>query len=114
MKRLHRARAELTRPGSCFEIEDVEIRGVRTRIWKHAPKNLREVFVRTLDFADREYLVYENERVSYRQHYHDVVNLANALAAHFAVRKGDRIAIAMRNYPATERDRKGVEVGTQT
>ena len=99
MKRLHQARAELTRPGGRFEIEQTEIRGIRTRTWKHAPKSLRDVFLQTLDFGDREYLVYENDRLSYREHYDDVVKLANLLVARFTIRKGDRIAIAMRNYP---------------
>ncbi len=34
---LAQAHAALTQPGSPFEIEEREIRGVRTRVWKNAP-----------------------------------------------------------------------------
>ena len=40
MKRLHQIREELTRPGGRFEIEQTEIRGVRTRTWKTRAKKL--------------------------------------------------------------------------
>ena len=99
MKRLHQIREKLTRPGSRFEIEQTEIRGVRTRTWKHAPKSLREVFMQSLDFCDCEYLIYEKDRLTYREHYDEVVKLSNLLMMQFAIRKGERIAIAMRNYP---------------
>ena len=48
-------------------------------------------------YADREYLVYEDERLTYAQA-HDRVNaLGNWLIAQG--NSGDRVAIAMRNYP---------------
>ena len=55
--------------------------------------------MQSLDFADREYLIYEKDRLTYREHYDSVVKLSNLLMMQFAIRKGDRIAIAMRNYP---------------
>ena len=41
---LAQAHALLTRPGSPFEIEERDIRGVRTRVWKNAPPTMRELF----------------------------------------------------------------------
>ena len=42
-----RSRAEckaiLTAPGMRFEMEEVDIRGVPTRVWKNAPPNLRAI-----------------------------------------------------------------------
>ena len=42
-----RSRAEckaiLTAPGMRFEMEEVDIRGVKTRVWKNAPPNLRAI-----------------------------------------------------------------------
>jgi long-chain acyl-CoA synthetase len=99
MKHLHQVRARLIQPGSRFEIETKLIRGVETRTWKHAPKTLREVFERTVEFRERKYLVFENERLSYAEHHSDVCTLANVLADRFDVRKGGRVAIAMRNFP---------------
>jgi long-chain acyl-CoA synthetase len=37
----HRA---LTAPGALFEIEEREIRGIRTRTWKNAPPTVRSLF----------------------------------------------------------------------
>ena len=52
----------------------------------------------TAAYADREYLIYEDERLTYAQA-HDRVNaLGNWLIAQ-GVNSGDRVAIAMRNYP---------------
>jgi acyl-CoA synthetase (AMP-forming)/AMP-acid ligase II len=50
-------------------------------------------------FGDRPYLVYRDERISFAAAHHQVAALANWLVADAGVRKGDRIAIAMRNYP---------------
>lgn len=51
------------------------------------------------NFAERDYLVYENERITYQQHYQQVVALAHALITDLGISKGDRVALAMRNYP---------------
>ncbi len=89
----------LTAPGSRFEMEEREIRGVRTRVWKGAPASLRDILEGSRSFGDRTYLVYEEQRLSYAEHYRAVAALARALKQDFALGKGDRVAIAMRNYP---------------
>ena len=42
---LAQAHALLTRPGSPFEMEERDTRGVRTRVWKNAPPTMRDVFL---------------------------------------------------------------------
>ena len=37
---LAQVKAALTAPGARFEMEDAEIRGVPTRVWKNAPPTL--------------------------------------------------------------------------
>src|SRR4051794_11641361 len=91
--------ATLTAPGSPFEVVEVEVRGVPTRAWKNAPPSLIDVWQGSLAHGDRDYLVYRDERFTYAAA-HDVVNrLAARLHEDFGVKKGDRFAIAMRNYP---------------
>ncbi len=90
---------KMTAAGSPFEMGEAVINGIPTRIWKNAPANLRTIFEDTLKFADRDYLVFEDERVSYAQHYQLVVALAHALVSELGITKGDRVALAMRNYP---------------
>jgi long-chain acyl-CoA synthetase len=95
---LAQARAILTRPGSRFEMEQKRIRGIDTRVWKHAPPTLRDVFLAGTAHGEREFLVYEAERASYRAFSRATLALARALTE-AGVRKGDRVAIAMRNLP---------------
>ena len=95
---LLKARNELTGPGGAFEIVEADVLGNRLRIHKNAPPTVREVWQSTLQFADRPYLVYNDERLSYGEA-HDIVNsAANWLLAQ-GVKPGDRVAIAMRNFP---------------
>ena len=90
---------KLTAPGSPFEIEEIEVRGATTSVWKNAFPNLRAIIEHSRQFAERDYLVYEGQRLSYEQHYQQVVTLGHALIEDYGIKKGDRIALAMRNYP---------------
>src|SRR3990167_1832206 len=92
------AHAALTAPGERFEIEEKVIRGVVTRTWKNAPPTLRDVFVNGRAFKDREFLVYENDRATFEAFARATVTLAHRLQAD-GVRKGDRVAVIMRNLP---------------
>ncbi len=90
---------KLTAPGSPFEIIETDVRGVATRVWKNAPPSLRAIVEASRQFAARDYLIYEDERLTYADHYGQVTALAHALISQFGIRKGDRVALAMRNYP---------------
>jgi long-chain acyl-CoA synthetase len=57
-KELKEAWAALTAPGAPFEIGEIEVRGAPMRIYRHAPPTVREVWLSTAAFAEREYLVY--------------------------------------------------------
>ena len=92
------ATARLTAAGAPFEMEEREIGGVRTRVWKHALPTLRELFLQARAFGDRTFLVYENDRASFEGFARAAIAIAHALQAE-GVRKGDRVAIAMRNLP---------------
>ena len=82
-----------------FEMEDVDIRGVATRVWKNCPANLRVVLELSRGHGDNDYLVYEDERTTYEEHFRIAASIANELRDRFGVEKGDRVAIAMRNLP---------------
>jgi len=95
---LNRAWDELIGPGGPFEIERIDLRGVSIKAFKHAPPTVREVWLSTVQFADRDYLVYQDERITYGEAHQRVASIANWMMAQ-GVEPGDRIAIAMRNYP---------------
>ncbi len=91
--------ATLTAAGQMFEMEERVIRGVPTRVWKNAPPSLRSVVEMTRLHGDKDFLVYEDERWSYDRHFRSVAQLAHVLRDRIGVKKGDRVAIAMRNFP---------------
>jgi long-chain acyl-CoA synthetase len=95
---IHEATAELTAPGQMFETEQTTINGLEQTVWKHAPANLRQILDLSLNHASRDFLVYENQRYNFDEHYRIAATLATWLVEH-GVRKGDRVAIAARNLP---------------
>jgi len=95
---LAEAHALLTGTGSPFEIETVTIAGRPCRTWKRAPISNRDVVLASRAHGERTFLVWNEERVSFEAFYRAV----SATAAHLVtlgVKKGDRVAIAMRNLP---------------
>src|ERR1700681_2966238 len=86
-------------PGQMFEMEDVEIRGVPTRVWKNCPASLRVVLELSHGHGDQDYLVYEDERTTYEQNFRIAATIGRELQTRFGVEQGDRVAIAMRNLP---------------
>jgi long-chain acyl-CoA synthetase len=96
---LEEATRTLTSPGQMFEMEEVEIHGVPTRVWKHCPSDLRAVLEMSRSHGERGFLVYEDERMTFEEHYRSAARIANALKARFGLQKGERVSIAMRNLP---------------
>ena len=90
--------AALTAPGARVEMEAVDIRGVPTRVWKNSPESLRALALGARAWGDREFTVYEDERVTYDANYRATCHLAGALRE-MGVERGDRVALAMRNLP---------------
>ncbi|MDP3737190.1 MAG: class I adenylate-forming enzyme family protein [Hyphomonadaceae bacterium] len=91
--------ALLTGPGARFEMEEKVINGVKLRTYKNAPKTLRDCVLNSISWGEREFLVYQDERVTFGAHYKAVARLATQLRDDFGVRPGDRVAVIMRNYP---------------
>ncbi|MDP1630013.1 MAG: class I adenylate-forming enzyme family protein [Caulobacter sp.] len=88
----------LTGPGMPTEMTEVEIRGIPTRVWKNAPPAIRDVVTIGRAHGEKIFLVNDDERVSFEAFYRAVANLARVLAE-MGVKKGDRVAIVMRNLP---------------
>lgn len=97
-KELQAAREQLTGPGGAFEIIETEILGNRIRDYKNRPNSVRDIWLGTTQFADRDYIVYEGERITYAEAHRQAASAAGWLFEQ-GVQPGDRVAIAMRNYP---------------
>ena len=89
---------EMTGPGGAFEIEEINVRGFSIRTYKAAPPSLREVWLSSIAFSERPYLVFEDETLSYGET-HDRVNRMAAWMQEMGLKPGDRVAIALRNFP---------------
>ena len=85
-------------PEGEFPLESIEINRVPMRVYKNAPPSLMQFLLMTRAYGERPFLIYENEVLSFAEHLRQV----SALAAHLksvGVAKGDRVGIALRNYP---------------
>jgi long-chain acyl-CoA synthetase len=91
--------AQITGSGQRYETHEIEVRGITYTAFKGAPAHLRELFDLTSLYGDSEYLVYEDERYTFAQTHALGAGCAAALVNRYGVKKGDRVAIAMRNYP---------------
>ncbi len=91
--------ALMTAPGAKFEMEEKLINGVTLRTYKNAPQTLRDVALGSREWAAREYIIYEDERVTFGANLKAAIRLAHKLRDEFGVKKGDRVAVVMRNYP---------------
>ena len=89
----------LTAPGGPFEISHAEVGGQRIRVFERTPPSLRALFDSARGRSGNLFLVYEDERWSFGEVMAQVDALGALLAGRFGVRRGDRVAIAMRNYP---------------
>ena len=93
------ADAQLTAPGQMFEVDEVDVRGIPTKVWKNCPATLADILKASLGHGDKTFLVYEDEALTFAEHYRACARVANVLRDRFGVREGDRVAIAMRNFP---------------
>ncbi|MEM1147320.1 MAG: class I adenylate-forming enzyme family protein [Pseudomonadota bacterium] len=83
-----------------LKLGDGEIDGVSMKIYVDAPPTIRAILqMSEIEFGARDYLVYENERVTYADFARAVEHFAKILTEQFGVAKGDRVAVIMRNYP---------------
>jgi long-chain acyl-CoA synthetase len=91
--------AQVCGPGSPYEITEAEVLGHPSRLFRHAPDNLRQLFAGARAHGEATFLVYDDERWSFSKVMAHVDALGDALVNRYGVVPGDRVAIAMRNYP---------------
>jgi long-chain acyl-CoA synthetase len=90
---------QLTAEGQLLEMVEGDVDAIPMRLWKNAPPSLRTVFELSRAHGDKEFIVYEDDRWTFERHYRAVCAMAAWLVEDAGVAKGERVAIAMRNYP---------------
>jgi long-chain acyl-CoA synthetase len=93
------ADAQLTAPGQMFEMDVVDIFGIPTRVWKNCPPSLRTVLEMSRGHGGADFLVYEDERTTFDEHFAIAGSIATRLRDRFGLETGDRVSIVMRNLP---------------
>lgn len=93
------AQAVVTAPGQRFAITTALIDGRTTKVFANTPANLKTVVDSARLRRDETFLVYEDERWTFGDWIDAVDAFAAALVDTYDVARGDRVAIAMRNYP---------------
>ncbi|WP_305779913.1 class I adenylate-forming enzyme family protein [Nocardia nova] len=88
---------ELTGPGGRFELVEEEVLGARMPVLRHRHRAVAELLADSVRFGDRDYLVTEDRRLSYREHAAAAAALAAALREEYGVGRGDRVAILAAN-----------------
>ncbi len=93
------AAQQLTAPGQMFEVSTELVDGLPTKVWKNCPPSLRSILELSRLHGDKTFLVYEDDRLTFEEHFVEAAAFAHALVERYGVSVGDRVSIAMRNFP---------------
>ena len=77
--------AQLTGPGGPFEIVEEQVLGVRMPVFKQRLPSLRALLEQSRAHGDAEYIVYEDRRIRFAEHYRAVASVATALRERYRV-----------------------------
>ena len=102
MADLEAIEARLTGPGGPFEMVVEDVLGARMPVFKNRLRSLRALLEASAAQGEKEYLVYEDRRISYAEHLRLVASVARALRERFGVRQG-----RSRRDPRRELSRSG-------
>lgn len=89
----------LTAPGGAFPLRAHTAGGLTLQVFDRDPRTLRDAFLATRAHGDKLAVVYQDQRWTYDDMWSTMTTLAHVLRTEMGVRKGDRVGIAMRNYP---------------
>ncbi|KAF9441643.1 acetyl-CoA synthetase-like protein [Macrolepiota fuliginosa MF-IS2] len=92
--------AILCAPGSIHETETTLVEGRLYRVYKNLWPSCRDFWLSAVkQYADRTYIVYEDQRLTYCQVHERAIKVAALFRRVYGIRKGDRIGICSRNHP---------------
>jgi len=98
-KHLAEAQANLCGAGGFFELVEEDVLGRRYEVFANRHNSVRDLLASAEQFGDREYLVLENQRLTFAETIHRVNSAAQALKQDCNIQKGDRVAILAANCP---------------
>ncbi len=91
---------QLIAPGGQLAVGEAPVRAASLPVFANAPANMRDYLAFFFAAnAAKEFLVYRDERLTFAEVYAQAIKVAACLQHSHGIAKGDRVAIAMRNYP---------------
>ena len=90
---------QLTAVGGPFEFTDATVNGMECRVFKDIPKCLTSAYGVLQTFADLDLAVFAGRRLTYKQAGEQAGAFAKILSDEHGIKKGDRVALVMRNAP---------------
>ncbi|WP_439533247.1 class I adenylate-forming enzyme family protein [Polymorphobacter sp.] len=92
--------AQITAAGGPLAVADASVSGVTLPVFTAAPGSMRDFFAYFAQVhGASEFLVHGEDRLTFAQVHADGLRIAAMLQHRHGIAKGDRVAIAMRNYP---------------
>ncbi|WP_067687766.1 class I adenylate-forming enzyme family protein [Nocardia jejuensis] len=91
--------AGLTGPGGPFEMTVEPVLGATIPVFRNRHRSLQGLLEASRDLGDRDYLVADDNRMTFAEHYEAAGALAAALAQRYGIGKGDRVGILAANTP---------------
>jgi len=93
------AERELLADGGPFSVDVEPVLGVPTPVFRERAPSLRALLEGSRAFGDAEFMVYDDRRITFAEHYRKVASVAKALREKYGVAPGDRVAILAANCP---------------
>lgn len=97
--KLRESAEQMMQPGLPYELEECVLDGIPYRTFKNTKSTVKDLLDAGRAHGDVAFIVYEDERYSFNDFFAQVDAIGYQLAKRYGVKKGDRVAIAMRNYP---------------
>ncbi|MDG1467794.1 MAG: AMP-binding protein, partial [Glaciecola sp.] len=91
-------KSQIMAPGGPFEIVDKQVNGQIFKVYANAPINLSQVVNDSRRTDDQTFLVYQEQRLTFKEFFEQVDSMATWMHAQ-KITQGDRVVIAMRNRP---------------
>ena len=92
--------AGITAPGGALGVGSASVHGTTIPVFSAAPPTMREYMAFFFaGQADKEFLVFGEERLTFADVYAKAMTFAAMLQHRHGIAKGDRVGVAMRNYP---------------
>jgi long-chain acyl-CoA synthetase len=96
---VHEAVRRLTAADGIFAVTERQVAGVPRRVFTHAAPTVLDILSSGRGHGGADFLVFGDQRWTFRQFFADVDALAATLQHDMGVKRGARVAIAMRNCP---------------